>query len=183
MSVTAVPIRPIKRGSLTKLWLGIALVVAIAAGVAWAGTRGAREAALTNVEFLAANADNGGVVTTPSGLQYKVLERGSGRRAQATDLALIEYEGRLRDGTVFDTSARAGGPVPLPVAGSIPGFSEGLQLMNAGSRYRFWIPSELAYGPQSPGPAIPPDSLLVFDVTLRDVRPLPPGAGGMFGGQ
>ena len=89
----------------------------------------------------------------------------------------------MRDGTVFDTSARAGGPVPLPVAGSIPGFSEGLQLMNAGSRYRLWIPSELAYGPQSPGPAIPPDSLLVFDVTLRDVRPLPPGAGGMFGGQ
>lgn len=183
MSVTAVPIRPISKGSLPKLWAGIAVLALAAGGLAWAGTRGVVSANQTNAEFLADNADNSGVVTTASGLQYKVLERGQGPRPTASDLALIEYKGSLRDGTQFDSSERAGGPVPLPVAGSIPGFSEGLQLMSRGAKYRFWIPPELAYGSQvPPGGPIPPDALLVFDVTLRDFQPLPPG-GGMFGGQ
>ena len=96
----------------------------------------------------------------------------------AADVALIEYEGRLADGTVFDGN-KGRQPVPLPVSGSIPGFSEALQLMNKGAEYRLFIPAKLAYGPQGAGP-IPPNSDLEFDVTLVDFRSLASlqGAGG-----
>ena len=162
MSVTAVPIKPISRGAIAKLWIGLAILVIAGAVAAWAGTRGLA------------------MMTTPSGLRYQVLKEGSGPRATAQDVALIEYEGRLADGTVFDSSAGKG-PAPLPVAGSIPGFSEGLQLMNKGAKYRLWIPSRLAYGPEANGP-IPANSDLEFDVTLVDFRSmaaLQGGGGGM----
>ncbi len=150
MSTTAVPIKPVRKGSLAKLWIGLALLVLAAAAAAYAGTRGM------------------GVLTTPSGLRYQVLKAGKGPKASATDVALIDYTGKLKDGTVFDSS-EGKGPVPLPVTGSITGFAEGLQLMNKGAKYRLWIPSGLAYGADAVGP-IPANSDLEFDVTLVDFR-------------
>ncbi len=164
MSVTTVPIHPIKKGSLTKIWLGVLLIVAIALGFAYFGTRDVVETGATNEQFLAANADEDGVETTASGLQIKVIAPGEGPSPSATDTALVKYEGRLRDGTVFDANEQA----PMPVGAVVPGFSEALQLMQKGGEYRIWIPSELAYGEASPGEQVPPNSLLIFDVTLLD---------------
>lgn len=152
MSTTAVPIKPVRTGSLAKLWIGLALLVLAGAAAAFAGTRGM------------------GVITTPTGLRYQVIKVGTGPNATATDVALIDYTGRLADGTVFDSS-EGKGSVPLPVTGSITGFAEGLQLMNKGAKYRFWIPSSLAYGADAVGP-IPANSDLEFDVTLVDFRSL-----------
>ena len=155
MSVTAVPIRPIKKGSLTKFWIGLAVLVLAAAGIAWAGTAGQ------------------GYTTTASGLQYRVVEEGEGPRPSPEAVALIDYTGKLEDGTVFD-STEGKQPAPLPVSGSIPGFAEGLQLMNKGATYRFRIPPELAYGASGAGGVIPPNATLEFDVTLRDFRTFTP---------
>ncbi|GAB5487048.1 MAG: hypothetical protein Pars2KO_06180 [Parasphingorhabdus sp.] len=164
MSVTTVPIQPIQKGSLTKLWIGLALIAAIAAGLAWLGTNDAVINGATNEQFLAANANEDGVETTESGLQYKVIKPGEGPSPTATDTALVKYEGRLRDGTIFDANEQT----PMPVGGVVPGFSEALQLMQKGGEYRIWIPSDLAYGEVSPGPEIPANALLTFDVTLMD---------------
>ena len=164
MSVTTVPIHPIKKGSLTKLWLGVLLIVVAALLLAYTGTQNAVINGASNEQFLAANADEDGVETTASGLQYKVLKPGEGPSPTATDTALVKYEGRLRDGTVFDANEQT----PMPVGGVVPGFSEALQLMQKGGEYRIWIPSELAYGEASPGEQIPPNSMLIFDVTLID---------------
>ena len=164
MSVTTVPIHPIKKGALTKLWLGVALIVAAALLLAYTGTQNAVVTGASNEQFLAANADEDGVQTTASGLQYKVLKPGEGPSPTATDTALVKYEGRLRDGTIFDANEQT----PMPVGGVVPGFSEALQLMQKGGEYRIWIPSDLAYGEASPGEQVPPNSLLIFDVTLLD---------------
>jgi hypothetical protein len=117
-----------------------------------------------NADFLADNAEQPGVKQTASGLQYQVIKPGEGPMPVATDTALVKYEGKLRDGTIFDANEQA----PMPVGGVVPGFSEALQLMQKGGEYRIWIPSELAYGEASPGEQIPPNSLLIFDVTLLD---------------
>ena len=164
MSATAVPIQPVTKGTLTKLWIGIAIALLIAAGLAWAGTSDAVATGATNEQFLADNADEDGVIVTDSGLQIKILEPGEGASPTPTDTALVAYEGRLRDGSVFDANDQA----PMPVGGVVPGFSEALQLMNKGGRYRIWIPSELGYGEVSPGPELPANSVLIFDVTLID---------------
>lgn len=164
MSVTTVPIQPIKKGSITKLWIGLALIVAIAAGLAWMGTKAAVIEGATNDQFLASNGSDSGVETTESGLQFKVIKPGEGASPTVTDTALVKYEGRLRDGTIFDANEQT----PMPVGGVVPGFSEALQLMQKGGEYRIWIPSDLAYGEVSPGPEIPANSLLIFDVTLMD---------------
>ena len=179
MSVTAVPIRPIKKGSVTKLWIGLGGLALIAGATAWAGTKD-QVAMGDPAAFLASNGQRSGVVTTPSGLQYQVIEPGSGIVPGPQDMVLVEYEGRLLDGTVFDASAKQGGPVPLPVSGVIPGWTEALMLMKKGAKYRLWIPSELAYGPAGAGGGvIPPDAVLDFDVTLVDVAP---GAAAQMGG-
>lgn len=164
MSVTTVPIQPIKKGSLTKLWLGLAMIIAIGLALAFFGTQDAVTNGASNEQFLAANAAEDGVETTASGLQYKVIKPGEGLSPTASDTALVKYEGRLRDGTVFDANEQT----PMPVGGVVPGFSEALQLMQKGGEYRIWIPSELAYGEASPSPNLPPSSLLIFDVTLMD---------------
>ncbi len=164
MSVTTVPIRPIKKGSLTKLWIGLAIVLAVAAALAYAGTQDAVTTGASNEQFLASNADEDGVVTTTSGLQYKVLKPGEGASPTATDTALVKYKGTTRDGNVFDENEQT----PMPVGGVVPGFSEALQLMQKGGEYRIWIPSELGYGEQSPGPELPANSVLIFDVSLLD---------------
>ncbi len=164
MSVTTVPIQPIQKGALTKLWLGVALIAAIAFALAYVGTQDAVVNGATNEQFLAANAKEDGVETTESGLQILTIKPGEGASPTATDTALVRYEGRLRDGTIFDANEQT----PMPVGGVVPGFSEALQLMQKGGEYRIWIPSELAYGEVSPGPEVPANSLLIFDVTLLD---------------
>jgi len=170
MSVTAVPLQPTRRSYVVLLWLGIVVAVAIAVWLAFHGTSAARAKVGTNEQFLAWNAGQPGVRTTASGLEYKVLTPGKGDdHPTDQDIALINYSGSLRDGTVFDASKQ---PTPLPVAGSIKGFSEGLKLMSKGAKYRFWIKPDLAYGAHSPDPrTIPDDSLLVFDVELIDFLP------------
>ena len=165
MSVTAVPLRPIKKGGLTKLWIGVGLAVAVAAGGAWIGTR-TGPIAKSAQGFLARNAGAEGVVTTPSGLQYKVVEAGAGPKPTDADVVLINYKGMLTDDKVFDQ----GEQVPMEVTGVVPGFSEALKLMSKGAKYRLWIPPALGYGDQAKGDAIPANSVLVFDLDLLDFR-------------
>lgn len=164
MSITTVPIRPIKKGSLTKLWIGLALVLAVAAALAFAGTHEAVTTGASNEDFLTENGSGNDVVTTASGLQYKIIKPGEGASPTVTDTALVKYKGATRDGNVFDENEQT----PMPVGGVVPGFSEALQLMQKGGEYRIWIPSELGYGEQSPGPDLPANSILIFDVTLLD---------------
>lgn len=120
--------------------------------------------------YLANNATQDGVTVTASGLQYRVLEAGTGDNPKATDTVRVHYEGRLITGEVFDSSYARGEPVSFPLNGVIPGWSEGVQLMNQGAKFEFTIPSGLAYGASGTGP-IPPNSVLVFDVELLDINP------------
>ena len=120
-------------------------------------------------EFLSKNAKQEGVKVTGSGLQYSVLEVGLGRHPKATDRVRCHYEGRLIDGTVFDSSYRRGEPAVFPLNGVIQGWTEGLQLMGEGSKFRFFIPYNLAYGERGAGASIPPFAALIFDVELLEV--------------
>lgn len=164
MSVTAVPLRPVAKGAITKLWAGVALLVLGAGGLAAAGTAGAGGPAAS---FLSANAGQEGVVTTPTGLQYKVEKDGTGASPTDTDVVLVSYKGTLTDGTVFDENPQAA----MPVEGVVPGFAEGLKLMKRGGEYKLWIPPELAYGDKVPaGGPIPPNAVLIFDVKLLDFK-------------
>lgn len=119
--------------------------------------------------FLAANATKDGVVTTESGLQYLVLQEGTGRHPKATDQVKCHYEGRLTDGSVFDSSYRRGEPATFPLNGVIAGWTEGLQLMGEGAKFRFFIPYALGYGTRGAGQSIPPYATLIFDVELIEV--------------
>ncbi len=116
--------------------------------------------------FLAENKKRAGVVTLPSGLQYEVLTEGKGRRPSATDRVQCHYHGTLIDGTVFDSSVQRGTPAVFGVNQVIPGWVEALQLMPEGSRWKLYIPSELAYGKRGAGGSIAPNSALVFEVEL-----------------
>ena len=116
--------------------------------------------------YLADNAKKDGVITTASGLQYKVLKEGTGKSPKATDTVVCHYEGFLTDGTVFDSSVQRGEPAAFPLNGVIAGWTEGLQLMKEGSKFRFYIPSRLAYGQRGAPGAIPPNAALIFDVEL-----------------
>jgi FKBP-type peptidyl-prolyl cis-trans isomerase FkpA len=159
MSVTAVPILPIKKGSLTKLWVGVALILAAGGGLAYWGTGDVRK------EF-------GDVVTTESGLRYKILKAGEGKSPTDQDVVLVKYTGRLKDGKIFDQNPQAA----MPVNGVVPGFSEGLKIMQRGGQYRLWIPASLGYGPedqrnpQTGEVAIPGGSELIFDVDLLEYK-------------
>ena len=137
-AVTAVPLLPVKRGYLVWLWIAIAVAVLGAAALAWA---------------------------TPQ-IGLTTLKPGTGPHPTANDVVLVNYEGRLTDGTVFDKSPQ---PTPFPVTGVVPGFSQGLMLMAKGGRYRLTIPPELGYGAKTSGP-IPANSTLVFDVELVDFK-------------
>ncbi len=119
--------------------------------------------------FLAENKNKPGVISTGTGLQYIVLKEGTGPKPAATDKVKCEYEGKLIDGTVFDSSTKQGHPIEFNVNGVIPGWTEALQLMNTGSKYRLFIPSYLAYGDQQMGPNIKPGSTLIFDVELLEI--------------
>jgi FKBP-type peptidyl-prolyl cis-trans isomerase len=122
--------------------------------------------------FLADNGKLPGVVTTASGLQYKVVRPGSGDAPKATDQATVNYRGTLLDGTEFDSSYKRNQPATFQVGQVIKGWQEALQLMKPGSKYELYIPPELAYGANSP-PPIPPNSLLKFEVELLSVKPAP----------
>ncbi|MDP9186071.1 MAG: FKBP-type peptidyl-prolyl cis-trans isomerase [Verrucomicrobiota bacterium] len=126
-------------------------------------------------KFLAANKSKEGVKTTESGLQYKVLKEGSGAQPKSSDTVTVNYRGTLVDGTEFDSSYKRGQPATFPVGGVIKGWTEALQLMKVGSKFQLFIPANLAYGEQG-RPGIPPNSLLIFEVELMDVKS--PQAGG-----
>ncbi len=123
-------------------------------------------------EFLKKNKEQKGVVTTSSGLQYEVLKEGTGPHPTVNDMVTIHYKGTLIDGTVFDSSYEKGEPATFAVGGVIPGFTEALQLMTVGSKYRVWIPSELGYGASgNPRGKIKPNSVLVFEIELLSIEP------------
>ena len=120
--------------------------------------------------FLAENGKKPGVTTTASGLQYKVIKAGNGKKPAATDKVKVHYTGTLLDGTVFDSSVQRGQPAEFGVSQVIPGWTEGLQLMQVGSKYQFVIPSNLAYGVQGAGEKIAPNSTLIFEVELLEIQ-------------
>lgn len=159
MSTTAVPIAPLKKGSIAKYWIGIILVLAVGLGLAWWGTAGVRS-------------EYGDLTTTASGLRFKVVKEGEGRSPTDDDVVLVKYVGKLTNGKIFDQNPQAG----FPVTGVVPGFSEGLKKMKRGGQYRLWIPAELGYGPedqrnpQTGEVAIPGGSELVFDVELLEFK-------------
>ncbi len=121
-------------------------------------------------KFLAENAKREGVKTTPSGLQYEILEPSLGQKPKATDTVRVHYEGTLIDGTVFDSSYRRGESITFPLNGVIAGWTEGLQLMSIGSKYKFFIPYQLAYGERGAGQSIPPYAALIFTVELLGIE-------------
>ncbi|MDR2384195.1 MAG: FKBP-type peptidyl-prolyl cis-trans isomerase [Tannerella sp.] len=120
-------------------------------------------------EFLRINKNRVGVVTLPSGLQYEILKKGDGEKPKATDKVKCHYHGTLINGTVFDSSVVRGEPAVFGVSQVIRGWVEALQLMEKGSKWRLFIPSELAYGARGAGEIIRPDSALIFDVELLDI--------------
>jgi FKBP-type peptidyl-prolyl cis-trans isomerase len=156
------------------LWWAIAgtALAGIVGATVWLGTRDQVAAVRTaDMKYLADNARKPGVVTTASGLQYQVIREGTGPKPAATDTVLVHYEGRLLDGTVFDSSYQRGQPAAFPLNAVIPGWTEGMQLMATGSKYRFTVPPELAYGSAGAGGVIPPGAVLQFDVELLAVKP------------
>ena len=172
MSVTAVPIRPLARGSVLKLWLGLAVLALAAAALAWYGTSGFQ------------------VTTTESGLRYRVLEEGEGPTVTPADLVALRYELRKEDGTLIQDSDQSGQPFVTSTEGLFPGFSEGLQLMQAGGRYILWIPPGLhVQEPMPPDAPFTREDTLVFEVEVLQIAPgmaamgpLMGGAGGAPGG-
>lgn len=129
----------------------------------------AQQAIAEGKVFLENNGKKEGVVTTKSGLQYEVLTEGTGKSPKATDTVRCHYEGQLLDGTVFDSSYKRGEPADFGLNQVIPGWTEGVQLMKEGAKYRFYIPYLLAYGERGAGASIPPYSTLIFDVELIKV--------------
>jgi FKBP-type peptidyl-prolyl cis-trans isomerase FkpA len=135
-------------------------------------------------DFLAANAKKEGVKTTKSGLQYQVIKEGTGAQPTATDTVKVNYLGTLIDGKKFDSSYDRGEPAEFPLNGVIKGWTEGIPLMKVGAKYKFFIPPDIAYGQNSP-PGIPPNSVLIFEVELLEVKAapkslnvVPPASGG-----
>ena len=121
-------------------------------------------------KFLAENGKREGVKTTASGLQYEVLEATLGQKPKATDSVKVHYEGTLINGTVFDSSYKRGEPISFPLSGVIKGWTEGLQLMSVGSKFKFFIPYQLAYGERGAGGSIPPYAALIFTVELLGIE-------------
>ncbi|TRW17255.1 FKBP-type peptidyl-prolyl cis-trans isomerase [Glacieibacterium frigidum] len=153
-------------------WIVVAIVVAaLVGGLVWLGTQSAVDAVRpADAAYLKANKGKPGVITTASGLQYQVLTEGKGAKPTKSDTVAVHYEGKLIDGTVFDSSYQRGQPAVFPLDAVIPGWTEGVQLMTTGSKYRFVIPPELGYGKRGAPGAIPPNSVLLFDVELLAVR-------------
>jgi hypothetical protein len=151
-AVTAVPLRPIARGSVLKLWIGLALLSLFALGVAWWGTRELQRTA------------------TPSGLQYQVIREGEGNLITGADVAAVNLVGRRENGEVF-ADTRRDRPLEVNPDNFIPGLGEGLKLMRKGAAYRFWLPPSLYRGQIPPGLTTGPDERLVFELQVLDVAP------------
>jgi FKBP-type peptidyl-prolyl cis-trans isomerase len=150
---------------------GVAVVFLAGLGI-WAGTQSQVAAVrVADMEFLDSNGSKPGVVTTRSGLQYNVIREGDGPRPARNDVVLVHYEGRLIDGTVFDSSYQRGQPAAFPLDQVIPGWTEGVQLMPTGAKYHFVVPPALAYGAGGAGSVIPPGAVLEFDIELLAIRP------------
>lgn len=154
-------------------WLAAgAVVIGVVGLLVYTGTQSQVAAVRTaDMKYLAQNKDKPGVVTTASGLQYHVIRAGKGPKPAAKDSVLVHYEGRLVDGTVFDSSYQRGQPAAFPLDQVIPGWTEGVQLMPVGSKYHFVVPPQLAYGAQGAGGVIPPGAVLEFDIELLAVKP------------
>lgn len=162
MSVTAVPLQPVKRSYIWLLWIGIVAAVIAAFLLALQGD-----------DLWSRSQRAWGVKTTSSGLKYLVLKPSTGPSPTDTDVTLVEYEGRLRNGKIFDKSQQ---PTPMPVKGVVPGFSEALKLMHKNEKIRVWIPANLAYGAQEQkdqqgNVVMPANSPLMFDIELKDFLP------------
>jgi len=154
MSVTAVPIRPLSRGSVLKLWLGLLVLVLLAAGLAWFGTRALQRE------------------TLPSGVQLQVIEEGEGNMVTPADLVALRYRLTKTDGTLIQDSDDTGQPFVTGTEGLFPGFSEGLQRMQQGGRYRLWLPpGQHVQGPLPPGAPFTPEDTLVFDIEVMQIAP------------
>jgi FKBP-type peptidyl-prolyl cis-trans isomerase FkpA len=174
MSVTAVPIRPLKKGSVVKLWLALGLLCLAAAALAWTGTGGQQ------------------VRTTDSGLRIQTMREGTGEAITANDLVALHYRLYRQDGTMIQDSREAGQPMITATNGVVPGFAEGLQLMRQGGLYRLWLPPELGYGDRvPPGAPFGPGETLQFEVEILEIAPgmaamqqmMGPGGAGAGGGQ
>ena len=154
-------------------WLAAgAVVIAVVGVLVYTGTQGQVESVRqTDMNFLSENKGKPGVITTSSGLQYNIVREGKGPRPTAQDTVLVHYEGKLIDGTVFDSSYQRGQPAAFPLDQVIPGWTEGVQLMPTGSKYHFVVPPQLAYGAQGAGGVIPPGAVLEFDIELLAVKP------------
>ncbi len=154
MSVTEVPIRPLARGSVLKLWIGLLALALAAAALAWVGTRSQQRE------------------TTASGLQIQVIEAGEGPTVTPADLVALRYKLRKQDGTLIQDSDQTGQPFVTGTQGLFPGFSEGLQMMQAGGTYRLWVPPELGIqGPIPPGAPFDADDTLIFEVRVLQIAP------------
>lgn len=146
-SVTAVPLQPIQKGSLTRFWLAMLLLLLVAAALVWVGMRQFGQ--------------------TSTGLKYQIMVAGGADHPTKDDFALIDYKGTLPDGTVFDENTRA----PMDLTSMIPGFAEAVTLIGSGGKIRAWIPAELAYGDSPPpGSAIPPGTPLQFEISLLEFK-------------
>jgi FKBP-type peptidyl-prolyl cis-trans isomerase len=147
--------------------------VAIQGAIMEATQKLAEKNAAAEAAFLAENGKKPGVKTTASGLQYEVIKEGTGPRPIETDMVKVDYVGTLIDGTKFDSSLDAGQPAVFPVGQVIPGWVEAVQLMRVGSKYKLYIPSALAYGPEGSQGGIAPNSLLIFEVDLLSIEASP----------
>ena len=161
------------------IFMKLILIPALALGlVAGCGVKDekavAENTSITTAEsgdsFLAENARKEGVKTTASGLQYQVIKSGTGATPKLTDGVKVHYHGTLINGTVFDSSVERGEPISFPVSGVIAGWTEALQLMKVGDKWKLFIPAKLAYGDRSPSPKIPANSPLIFEVELLDIE-------------
>ncbi|MBU6206283.1 MAG: FKBP-type peptidyl-prolyl cis-trans isomerase [Alphaproteobacteria bacterium] len=171
MSITAVPLQPVPKGALGKLWLGLAGCALLAAGFAYAGTHGTRGIVAANAvcgknAFLYPGDGVRTPITTADGLRFQTVKAGDGPHPGMDDVALVGYKGMLPNGTVFDANPRT----PLAVAAVVPGFSEALKLMQKGGSYRICIPPALGYGPQGVPGHIPANATLTFSVDLLDFK-------------
>ena len=166
MSVTAVPLQPVKPSYKIWLWCGIAIAFALAFLLAWIGTGPVRAQRLPvdeDARFLAWHKSQPGIITTKSGLQYQIIRAGKGATPGDGDFAMIGVEGRLRDGTTFQPYASS----PMRVGDGIAGFNEAMKMMPKGARYRIWVPADQGYG-KNPQPltGMTDKSMLIFDVDM-----------------
>ncbi len=159
-------------GGVMKWLVALAAILLIVGLLVWAGTR-SQVAAVRQADmaFLADNGKKPGVTTTGSGLQYHVIRPGNGARPARNDTVLVHYEGRLIDGTIFDSSYQRGEPAAFPLDQVIPGWTEGVQLMPTGAKFHFVVPPALGYGARGAGGTIPPGAVLLFDIELLAIKP------------